>query len=106
MFVARQHLHLVTGDPHMTADALGTDGDLGDMVLTITIFAISFLPIVSAIAHPGHWGDGTLGLGAAGSMLAGRELWARAKAALRARMRAWRIRLRRSSDSRSPRSRA
>jgi hypothetical protein len=83
-----QHLHVVArAAPPRRARDLGADGELGDLVLTATIFTMSFLPIAGAVSHLGHWGGGTLGLAAAGSLLAGRELWTSARATLRARRR-------------------
>lgn len=86
---AEHRLHLVApaGEPRDAGGELGNDGERGDVFLVATIFAISFLPVASAVAHVGHWGSGTLGLGTAGSVLAGRELWASARAALRRRRR-------------------
>ncbi len=80
-------LHLVAPpeEAARTSPGPGDDGSLGDVALTATIFAIAFMPLVGAVAHVGHWGQGELGLGAAGSMFAGRELWTCARAALRAR---------------------
>jgi len=88
MAVAERHLHLVrpAGTPDPVPD-LGIDGELEDLVVTGTLFAVSFLPIASALAHVGRWSGGTLGLGAAGSFFAGRALWACAGAAIRARRR-------------------
>jgi hypothetical protein len=66
---------------------LGDDGDLGDLALTAAIVAVCALPLLGAVAHAGRWSPGELGLGAAGCLFAGRELWTCARAALRARRR-------------------
>ena len=77
-------LRLVSTDRSPEPD-LGRDGDLGDVALAAVLFAIFFLPIVSVLAHVGRWSPGELGLGAAGSIFAGRALWSAARAALRDR---------------------
>jgi hypothetical protein len=66
---------------------LGQDGDLGDLALTAAIVAICAMPLLGEVAHAGSWSPGELGLGTAGALFAGRELWACARAALRARRR-------------------
>ena len=77
-------LRLVSTDRSPEPD-LGRDGDLGEVALAAALFAIFFLPIVSVLAHVGRWSPGELGLGAAGSIFAGRALWSAARAALRDR---------------------
>jgi hypothetical protein len=51
-------------------------GGAGDLGLASAIFAVAALPIAGVLAGFGHWGAGTLGLGAAGTVFAGREIWA------------------------------
>jgi hypothetical protein len=51
-------------------------GGAGDLCLASAIFAVAFLPLAGVLAGFGHWGGGTLGLGAAGTVFAGREIWA------------------------------
>lgn len=60
-------------------------GEAGDLGLMATIFAVALLPLACAAAGVGRWGGGTLGLGAVGSLFAGRELWAWAVATVRGR---------------------
>jgi hypothetical protein len=84
------HLHVVSSGggppaPPASGPDLGRDGDPGDVALVAALFAIFFLPIVSVLAHVGRWSPGELGLGAAGSVFAGRALWSAARAALRDR---------------------
>ena len=62
---------------HLAPPARPVDvGGAGDLGLASAIFAVSFLPIAGVLAGFGHWGGGTLGLGAAGAVFAGREIWA------------------------------
>ncbi|MFL5263938.1 MAG: hypothetical protein ACJ79R_11360 [Anaeromyxobacteraceae bacterium] len=58
-------------------------GGPGDLALAAAIFAVAILPIVGVLAGSGHWGAGALGLGAAGAVFAGREIWAWVAAAIR-----------------------
>jgi hypothetical protein len=58
-------------------------GGPGDLALAAAIFAVAILPIVGVLAGFGRWGAGALGLGAAGAVFAGRELWAWVAAAIR-----------------------
>ena len=68
-------LRVVTpGKPEEGAASSG----LEDLGVTVMIFLVAALPLVSAIAGFGHWSEGSLGLGTVGVLLAGRELCARA----------------------------
>jgi hypothetical protein len=60
-------------------------GDLGDFSLTLFILVISMLPLICLRAGVGSWGGGSLGLGTAGALLAGRELCLHLAARLRSR---------------------
>jgi hypothetical protein len=68
-----RHLHVVRTSPAEREAVSSAPGDVG---LTITIFVVSALPLVSMIAGVGQWGDRSLGLGTLGVLLAGRELGA------------------------------
>lgn len=68
-----RHLHVVRTSP---AEREAVSSALGDVGLTITIFVVSALPLVSGIAGVGQWDDRSLGLGTLGVLLAGRELHA------------------------------
>ena len=84
----QSHLQLVSPTcPPLPASPpnLGRDGDLGDLALAVTLFAVFFLPILSVLAHVGRWSPAELGVAAAGSIFAGRALWDSARAALRDR---------------------
>lgn len=78
MSAPERHLHAVP--PCALEEAV--TGELGDLGLTATIFAVALLPIVCDLAGLGRWGGGSLGLGTLGALLAGRELGAWARRAL------------------------
>ena len=71
-----RHLDLVPPRGAEVIELPAAAGDAGDLGLTSTIFAVSLLPLACAAAGIGEWGSGTLGLGTAGCLFAGRELWA------------------------------
>lgn len=64
---------------HAVAPCAPDQAELGDLGLTATIFAVGLFPIVCDLAGVGRWGGASLGLGALGALLSGRELagWAR-----------------------------
>jgi hypothetical protein len=72
MRLAERHLHVVPPCPREREPPQSALDDLG---VTAMIFAVALLPIASQIAGIGRWGDGSLGLGTLGVVLAGRELW-------------------------------
>lgn len=71
---ASSHLRVARPSP---AWAEPTESDLGDLGVTAMIFAVGLLPVACELAGIGRWGGGSLGLGTAAALLAGRELWAR-----------------------------
>jgi hypothetical protein len=77
-----RHLHVV---PPFLYQEEPPESELGDVGLTAMIFAIALLPIACDLAGIGRWGDGSLGLGTLGVLLAGRELWAWLVAVVRSR---------------------
>jgi hypothetical protein len=54
-----------------------------DLGLTLFIFLVAAFPLASAMAGAGEWGERSLGVAAAGVVLAGRELAAYLLARLR-----------------------
>jgi hypothetical protein len=66
-------LHLVPPDP--TGGGTGPR-EVDDVGLTAMIFLVSALPLASAMAGVGRWGQASLGLATVGAVLAGRELCA------------------------------
>ena len=71
------HLELVGPARAAGGPSPAAAGDAGDLGLTATIFAVALLPLACAAAGIGEWGSGSLGLGTAGCLFAGRELWSR-----------------------------
>jgi hypothetical protein len=59
--------------------------DVGDFSLTLFILLVSLLPLICLLAGVGSWGPGSLGLGTAGALFAGRELCLHLAARLRSR---------------------
>ncbi len=76
------HLHLVRTDGGMIAPA---GPERGDLALMATLCALNLVPMVGGILHPGRWGAATVGAATACALVAGRELWLEARAAVRAR---------------------
>lgn len=89
MTMDRPHLRVVAAPAPARGICHATEGDgsLEDLAVVATLFTLSSLPIAGAVAHLGSWTQGELGLAAAGALFSGRELWASASAALRARRR-------------------
>jgi hypothetical protein len=56
---------------------------LHDLGLTLFIFLVAAFPLASAIAGMGEWDQRSLGVGAVGALLAGRELVAPVLARIR-----------------------
>lgn len=80
------HLRLIgpAGPPRGLPDAHRNDGAAEDLLDVATLFVVALVPLAGAAAHLGRWTQGDLGLATAGSLLAGRALWASAATALRA----------------------
>ena len=70
MPAVERRLHVVRTSP--SSEPL--PGGLGDGGLLTTIFVISALPLVSALAGMGRWSDASLGLGTLGVLWSGREI--------------------------------
>jgi hypothetical protein len=70
---SERHLRLVPPTP---PGGEARSSEIEDVGLTAMIFLVAALPLASAIAGVGRWGDGSLGLGTVGVLLAGRELCA------------------------------
>ncbi|GAO03806.1 hypothetical protein PSR1_02692 [Anaeromyxobacter sp. PSR-1] len=89
MVIVPPHLRVVAapGPARTASRPAAGDGSLEDVAVVATLFAIALLPIAGALAHLGTWTQGELGLSAAGTLFSGRELWASAFAARRARRR-------------------
>ena len=73
MSAVEPHLRVV---PPVPIESEPVPGELEEVGLLIMIFLVAALPLASAIAGVGRWGDGSLGLGTLGVLLAGRELGA------------------------------
>lgn len=67
-----RHLHVVRS----RAEDEALSSELEDVGLTLMIFLVAALPVGSAIGGIGRWDEASLGLGALGVLLAGRELLA------------------------------
>jgi hypothetical protein len=73
-----RNLHLVEASTETRrATAAGEREDVG---LTLMLLAVSALPLAASAAGIGQWSGAALGLGAVGTLLAGRELAAQAVA--------------------------
>jgi hypothetical protein len=80
MPVIERRLHAILPGPHEEG---APPGELGDLLLMVTIFAVAILPIASELAGVGRWGSGSLGLGTLGVLFTGRALCACLVARLR-----------------------
>jgi hypothetical protein len=79
------HLRLIgpTGPSGDVPGAHRNDGLAEDLIVVVTLFVIALVPLAGAAVRLGGWTQGDLGLATAGSLLAGRALWASAALALR-----------------------
>jgi hypothetical protein len=68
-----EHLHLQVVRA-LPAESRTSSSELGDVGLTVMIFLVAALPLVSAMAGIGRWDHVSLGLGTLGVLFAGREL--------------------------------